>query len=137
MLRLLRLWVGSFLAVSEDEVLCFGLFSAGLTLPSSNTDLLVNVIVAITHCRKGSAALGAREGFEVKMHAEVILDVAELLDLLLAELTLEDVLEAACLVVDAQSLDVVLGKLLTGVVRGQLEFVYVPIIVVVRFHDVT
>ena len=136
MLRLLRLWVGSFLAVSEDEVLWSGLFSAGLTLPSSNTDFLVNVVVAIAHCRKGSAALGARERFEVKMYAEVVLDVAELLDLLLAELTLEDVLESACLVVDAQSLDVMLGELLTGEVRGHLEFVDVFIIVVL-FHDVT
>ena len=46
------------------------------------------------------------------MNAEVVLNVAEFLDLLLAELTLEDVLKAPCLVVDSESLDVVLGKLL-------------------------
>ena len=70
------------------------------------------------------------------MYAEVVLDVAELLDLLLAELALEDVLEASRLVVDAEALDVVLGELLRGIVCGQLVLVWVSAIFLF-FHDVT
>ena len=70
------------------------------------------------------------------MYAEVVLDVAELLDLLLAELALEDVLEAPRLVVDAEALYVVLGELLRGVVCGHLVFVRVNEILIF-FHDVT
>ena len=71
------------------------------------------------------------------MYAEVVLDVAELLDFLLAELALEDVLEAPRLVVDAKALDVVLGELLRGVVCGHLVFVWVNEILIIFFHDVT
>ena len=70
------------------------------------------------------------------MNAEVVLNVAEFLDLLLAELTLEDVLKAPCLVVDSESLDVVLSELLRGVVCSHLVLVWVSEILIL-FHDVT
>ena len=70
------------------------------------------------------------------MNAEVVLNIAEFFDLLLAELTLEDVLEPACLVVDSESLDVVLCKLLRGVVCSHLVLVWVSEILIL-FHDVT
>lgn len=53
----------------------------------------------------------------------MVLNIAELFDLLAAEQALENVLEAACLVVDAESFGVMARKLLGGVVRGHFVFV--------------
>ena len=70
------------------------------------------------------------------MDAQMVLNVTEFLDFLLAEQALENVLEAAGLVVDAEALGVVLRKLLGGVVRGHFEFVWVRLVLFL-VNDVT
>ena len=70
------------------------------------------------------------------MDAQMVLNVTEFLDFLLAEQALENVLEAAGLVVDAEALNVVLCKLLGSVVRGYFEFVWVRLVLFL-VNDVT
>ena len=70
------------------------------------------------------------------MDAQMVLNVTEFLDFLLAEQALENVLEAAGLVVDAEALNVVLRKLLGSVVRGHFEFVWVHLMLFL-VNDVT
>ena len=60
--------VGNFawtFTVYELQVLGFRLLSAGLSLSSADADVLIHMIVTITHCGKGASAFRTGEGFEV------------------------------------------------------------------------